>query len=553
MPRKSNKKLRKIPTLTFQFSDLWTVDYRLITALLIALPLLIYAQVYDFAILWDDKGSVGHLYNPFVESPSWESFGQLLAGPYFGMYIPVTYFLWGVLKAFAEFLSLPLSSVLHLTNVAVHIINGLLVFVILKQFVLNKWAVLVGTLFFLLHPIQVESVAFISEFRSLLAFGFSLSALYVYLKNQADFSYLSLLLFILAILSKPSAVVLVLFIFTLNYFHYGFKLGKNITKTLPFALTAFLFILNAYFVQFRYDINYSDYVIAIWQRPFAWLDSMVFYLAQLIYPYHLSVSYTLSSKFITQQWWFYPLAFLPLGMGYWLWLKRKTYPMLIFATLLFMAGFFTTSGLLTFAFQKLSLVADRYLYFAMIGVALLIATMFSKADKKLLRGLIIAILLVFALLSAFRQIPVWHNPIKLWSHARAYELTEQYAHANLAVALYHKGSTLQKAGNNKQSLIYFNKAIKYAPKSSEKNIAVILGDRGILFFRQQKYQKALADFTKAVEYFPASRSKNTNKIHTLIVLKKCKQAHSATYDARKNKVKLKTTTLTLLQKNCPNR
>ena len=59
----------------------------------------------------------------------------------------------------------------------------------LKQFIVNKWAVLLGVLFFLLHPIQVESVAWISEFRNLLAFCFSLSALYLYLKNQTKVGF----------------------------------------------------------------------------------------------------------------------------------------------------------------------------------------------------------------------------------------------------------------------------------------------------------------------------------------------------------------------------
>ncbi|SMM97951.1 hypothetical protein SPONN_794 [uncultured Candidatus Thioglobus sp.] len=542
----------KIPPLSFKFSDLFTADYRLITALLIVLPLLVYAQVYDFSFVWDDGlASIGgHMNHPFIVNPSWVSFGQLFSEPYFGMYIPITYLFWGGLKEFADLLSLPSNSVLHLSNMVVHIINGLLVFIILRQFVINKWAVLVGTLFFLLHPIQVESVAFISEFRGLLAFTFSLSALYIYLKNQENFSYLSLFLFVLALLSKPSATVLVLFVFVINYFHYGFKLKNNILKILPFALVAFLFVLNAYFVQFQHDTNSSNYAIAIWQRPFVWLDSVVFYLSQLIYPYYLSASYTLSAKFITQQWWFYPLAFLPLGLSYWLWLKRKTYPMSIFAVLLFVAGFFTTSGLITFAFQNFSLVADRYLYFAMVGVALLVATIFS-IDKKITRAVIIVILLVFTSLSAFRQIPVWHDPLKLWLHAHTYELTQKYAHSNLVVALYRKGKVLQKAQKKKQALVYFNKAIEHSSESTKKNTALVFGRRGMIFFQQQKYQKALADFTKAVESNPSGYSENVNKIHTLIVLKKCKQAHLATSVARKNKVKLEATTLIHLQQNCP--
>ncbi|SMN01326.1 hypothetical protein SPONN_2375 [uncultured Candidatus Thioglobus sp.] len=232
------------------------------------------------------------------------------------MYIPVSYLFWGGLKGLAELLSLPLNSVLHLSNVGVHIINGLLVFTVLKQFVVNKWALLIGVLFFLLHPIQVEAVAWVSEFRNLLAFAFSLSALYVYLKNQTRFSYVALLLFVLAVLSKPSAVVLPLIIFTINYFYYGFSLKDNFIKALPFLIITLFIVVTTYLIQSNYSDFEQQHTLAYWQRPFAWLDSIVFYVSKFIYPYHLGASYTLSPKFIAQQWWFYPLTLLPLALAY---------------------------------------------------------------------------------------------------------------------------------------------------------------------------------------------------------------------------------------------
>ena len=150
MKRKKHSKTSKKPVaLSFQFSDLFSVDYQIITLLLVILPLLVYAQVYDFVFVWDEITKPNnHFKNPFVEHPSWASFIQIFTQPFFSMYIPITYLLWGIFKALAELLSLPVNSVLHLSNVVVHIVNGLLVFTILKQFVVNKWAVLVGVGFF---------------------------------------------------------------------------------------------------------------------------------------------------------------------------------------------------------------------------------------------------------------------------------------------------------------------------------------------------------------------------------------------------------------------
>ena len=509
------KKSKKQAALNFQFSDLFGADYRIITVLLVILPLLIYAQVYDFEFVWDEISKpTNHLNNPFVEYPSWTNFTQIFTQPYYGMYIPVSYLLWGILKALAELLSLPVNSIFHLSNVVVHIINGLLVFTILKQFIINKWAVLLGVGFFILHPIQVEAVAFVSEFRMLLATLFVLLSCYYYLKNQAKLSYLALIFFVLAALSKPSAVVLVPFVFLLNYFHYDFKIAKNIEKTLPFALIALVFVLITNSVQLSHRVDLAEFTLAFWQRPFAWLDSIVFYLYKIIYPYHLSLSYALSPKFISAQWWFYPLAFVPLALGVLLWFRRKTQPLLVFAAVLFVAGFFTTSGFMSFSFQKYSLVADRYVYFTMIGTALVVANL---ADRKYWRVLLLGILLIFAALSTFRQIPIWQNPIKLWSHAINYEVTPNYAHDNLAANFYSAAGSLLDLKQYQQADVYFNKAIKIYPKKNPK-ISNAFYNKGVSYLRQKKYQQALDSFNQAIKINPNNVDANNRKIDALTSL-----------------------------------
>ena len=550
MKRKKSKK--QAVALNFKFSDLFSADYRIITVLLVILPLLVYLQVYNFEILWDDDDGAGkgHLHNAFVVKPSWASFTQLFTQPYFDMYIPVSYSLLGILKAFAELLSLPVNSVLHLGNVMVHIVNGLLVFTIIKQFIVNKWAVLIGVLFFLLHPIQVEAVAWISEFRGLLATIFVLLSLYYYLKNQANLSYLSLIFFVLAVLSKPSAVVLVPFMFLLNYFHYDFKIAKNIQKTLPFALIALIFVLITSSVQLG-RIDFAQHSLDFWQRPFVWLDSIIFYIYKIIYPYHLSASYTLSPKFISVQWWFYPLALVPLALGVLLWLKRDKYPLLVFSSVLFISGFFLTSGFVSFAFQRHSLVADRYVYFAMIGIALLIGAIFSKVDKKIWQGLIISILIVFASLSAFRQIPIWQNSFELWSHSINYEATPQYAHFNLGFYFNGVGTEIAQAGKYQQAIVYFDKAIKVYPKNYSKKLSEAIFNKSLALLKLKKYQQALDSFNQAIKINSANVNAHNGKIHLLASLKQCKKAKQAAVFAKQHKIKLQESIAKNLHKVCP--
>ena len=546
--KKRSKNSKKPAALSFKFSDLFSADYRIITALLVILPLLIYAQVYDFAFVWDEISKpINHLNNPFVEYPSWTSFTQIFTQLYYGLYIPISYLFWGLLKSLAELLSLPVNSVFHLSNVVVHIINGLLVFTILKQLIINKWAVLIGVGFFLLHPIQVEAVSWVSEFRGLLATLFALLSCYYYLKNQANLSYLSLLFFVLAILSKPSAVVLVPFVFLLNYFHFGFKLRKNIQKTLPFALIALVFVIIASLVQLG-AVDFAQYSLAFWQRPFAWLDSIVFYLYKIIYPYHLSASYMLSPKFISAQWWFYPLALVPFALGYLLWLRRKTQPLLVFAAALFIAGFFTTSGFVDFAFQQFSLVTDRYVYFSMIGTALAVSSM---ADRKYWRVGLLSVLLIFALLSAFRQIPIWQKPLKLWSHSINYEAKPQYAHFNLGFYFNGVGTEIAQAGKYQQAIVYFDKAIEIYPKNYSKKLSEAILNKGLALLKLKKYQQALDYSKQAIKISPNYADANNIKIHVLILLKQCKKAKQAFAFAQQHKVKLPKITVDDLHKFCP--
>ena len=547
MKRKKSKK--QAVALNFKFSDLFSADYQIITVLLIILPLLIYLQVYDFEFIWDDEGNIitGHLQNPFLQNPSWASFTQLFTQPFFAMYIPISYLFWGILKVLAELLSLPVNSVLHLSNVVVHIINGLLVFTILKQFVVNKWAVLIGVGFFLLHPIQVEAVSWVSEFRGLLATLFALLSCYYYLKKSAKLSYLALVFFVLAILSKPSAVVLVPFVFIINYFHYDFKIAKNIEKTLPFALIALIGIIVAHSVQSKFNTDISQYAIAFWQRPFAWLDSIVFYLYKIIYPYHLSASYTLSPKFISAQWWFYPLALVPLALGYLLWLGRKTQPILVFAVALFIAGFFTTSGFVDFSFQKFSLVTDRYVYFAMIGTALAVANL---ADRKYWQVLLLGVLLIFAALSAFRQIPIWQDE-RLWVHSLNYEVTPNYAHNSLGAYFNRKGEKFYNTGKYNQAITYFDKAIKLYPKYSTYNLSVSIYNKALSLLRLKKYPQALDYSNQSIKINPDYDSTHDIKIHVLTLLKQCKKAKQAFAFAQQHRAKLQKEIVDDLHKFCP--
>ena len=134
-----------------------------------------------------------------------ENLWPLWQRPHEQIYIPLTYTVWAGLVKLAEVTpsetpaAAPLSelsprldpSVFHSFNLLLHVLNALLVFGIFRVLLKNDWAALAGALLFALHPVQVESVAWVAELKGLLSGFFGLLALWLYVtwaKPRSDFS-----------------------------------------------------------------------------------------------------------------------------------------------------------------------------------------------------------------------------------------------------------------------------------------------------------------------------------------------------------------------------
>ncbi|MDP6959323.1 MAG: hypothetical protein QF645_10995, partial [Planctomycetota bacterium] len=154
----------------------WTVFL-----ILTVTPFFLYWQTTRFGLIWDDI-SVHLINNPHLLPANSENLLYFWKETYMGLYVPVTYNTWTLLSGF--FSTSPKDPfAYHLFNNILHTANGLLVFALLRRFLKNPWDAMVGTLLFLIHPLQAETVAWISEFRGLLATFFGLSGLSLYLKS----------------------------------------------------------------------------------------------------------------------------------------------------------------------------------------------------------------------------------------------------------------------------------------------------------------------------------------------------------------------------------
>jgi hypothetical protein len=198
-------------------------SFLLSVLLLVAAVLAVFGQVagHEF-LIYDDEPHL--LENPRLNPVTWQNVGRFWIEPsYFGLYIPLSYTFFAAEAALA---GKPLDpTVFHLGSLALHLACVLLVFTILRRLLHHDGAACAAALLFGLHPVQVESVAWISETRGLLCALFSLVAIWqleiwegrrqnaesrnpeIPNPQSAALHYaLATVAFILALLSKPAAV-----------------------------------------------------------------------------------------------------------------------------------------------------------------------------------------------------------------------------------------------------------------------------------------------------------------------------------------------------------
>lgn len=476
----------------FYFRDLFSKPENLkLLFILIVVPFAVFWQATGFEFVWDDMPT--HLVeNPYLNPPSLKNLIHFWKEPYEGLYIPVSYNLWGVIKA----MGFETPSAYHLVNIVLHTLNTLLVLTLLRQFIKQPLAAAAGALLFAVHPLQVESVAWVSEFRGLSAAFFGFSSLYFYLnacRQKYEFSnnslwsrhwMLSWALFILALLSKPSAAVIPFFAVLLEYYRHRPSVKQM-------ALHIWIFFAPIVVIAFiTSSVQSHSQTYPFWLRPLIWMDAAAFYLYKLLLPVSLAASYARTPNYVTVQWWFSVIWIIPAGIGLLLWQTRKKFPLMGLSALLFIIGFLPVSGLVNFVFQAWSTVADRYLYFSMLGTGLFFAALCSRIREKWQWGIVFSVVAFFTIWSAIVQTPTWKDSIVLWNHCLKVTPAEFRAYTN-------RGIAYSRTKNYDKALQDYNKALSMGRPSS-----ILFNNRGKIFATRKQFEKALSDFNSAIAIQP---------------------------------------------------
>lgn len=447
-------------------------------------------------VLWDDNVNVFE--NPYLQSVTLQNVLRFWRQPYYLTYLPVTYTAWALLASFAHPPAL-YPQAFHLANLAVHAVNALLVFAIVRMLVGKDWPACAGALLFALHPVQVEPVAWVSGMKDLLGGLLSLLALWQYLcyataardestrrRVRAHYA-LATAFFLLALLAKSSAAALPVIGWVLDRWALG-RPARQPTLALagwlvPAAGSA---VLLQFLDPLAAGLSTST---ALWVRPLVAGDAFAFYLYKLFAPLDLSPDYARTVELGLQQRWLYFTWLAPVGLAGLLWLGRHRVPWVPVCAAVFVAGLLPVLGLIPIPFQEFSTVADRYLYLAMLGPALALAWLLARHQGRAIRTLCVAALVLLGVQSALQTLH-WQNTLVLFRHALAVSPNSLAAHINL-------GAAFQKEGKTALAIAHFREAVRVRPGAVNARV-----DLGHVLYRAGMIEEAAIHFRQAVRLRP---------------------------------------------------
>jgi tetratricopeptide (TPR) repeat protein len=481
-------------------------------------------------LAYDD--SVDIYKNPYLQARSLDNLLHFWRYPYEGLYTPLTYTLYALaawapalLTANPSAAVAPDPRLFHSLNLLLHLLSVLIVWRILGLLLRCtrladtgmtvdgnslplEWAACGGALLFAVHPIQVEPVAWAAGFKDVLFGLLSLVAVWHYLRHvdekvqsgtgrppRARLLYgLATGAFVLALLAKPTAVVLPVIVWLLAAWGWRRSWREQLAGLSVWVIIALAWGILTRWVQPGASLVFEP---PVWARPLIAGDAVIFYLYKLVLPLRFGPDYGRSPQVVLDHGWVFLTGLVPFALAGWLWFKRKKLSWLVTAAGVFVVGLLPVSGLISFDFQRYSTVADRYVYLAMLGPALALAWGLTRPKKKL-AAICGAIVLGLFLLRSSWQIRYWHDTLTFFEHALQVNSDSHLAHNNL-------GFALAKQGQDVEAIYHYKEALRLEPESSLTHLNL-----GNAMARQGKLEEAIHHYTEALRIVPTYARAHTN-------------------------------------------
>ncbi|MGH7982455.1 MAG: tetratricopeptide repeat protein [Candidatus Udaeobacter sp.] len=392
----------------------------------------------------------------------------------------------------------------HLTNVALHIIAVVFLFLILLQMTGALWRSTFVAAVFAIHPLRVESVAWVSERKDVLSavfFMLTLGFYARYVRHSSLGRYLAVVgLFALGLMCKPTLVTVPLVLLLLDYWplrryqkseirSQKSEFAKLIIEKIP------LFALSAAAAGATLWAQEKT-IVHIERLPFMWrvgngLVACLTYIEQMIWPARLAVFYPHPAR--TLPLWEIGLAIVLLGVvsGGAIALRHKR-PYLVTGWFWYLIMLLPVIGLVQVGAQA---HADRYTYLSQIGLYIVLAwaipdALSSRIQRQIL-GVAAGVAIIVLACCARIQVSYWRNSETLWSHAIAVNSEKSTVYPVVRMNL---GIALLKKGRADEAIAQFQAVLKDRPNdaSAYDNIGTALLGKGDSQSAIAAYQKALS-------------------------------------------------------------
>ncbi len=468
----------------------------LLSLLMIAITLLVYGQVinHDF-VVWDDPLYVT-ANDRIQQGFDWESIRWAFTTNHGATWIPLTW-----LSLMLDYRMHGLSpGGYHLTNLCWHLLNALLLFHILRTMTRALWPSFLAAILFAVHPLNVESVAWVTERKDVLSafFWFATTGLYVrYVRGPSPTKFLPVIVgMALGLMAKPMLVTLPFALLLLDFWPLRriqtYRSWVPLVKEkLPLVGLAILSAALTLWAQRGVIAAIPFDVKPLPLRLENALVSYVAYLHKLFWPAGLSAYYPYPDSSFPL--WQLGLASLTLGGASWLaWRFRQQLPYLLTGWLWFVGTLVPVIGIVQVAGHAM---ADRFTYVPAIGIFLIIA--WGARDMALRRppfrwGLVSACAAAVIVLSVLShsQVRHWRDSIALFQHAVEVREDNSLAHACLGAAFLRQGNPIPAEK-------HLTRALEINPRYPEA-----LNDLGTILSDQGRYAEAVARLTQALALSP---------------------------------------------------
>lgn len=448
-------------------------------------------------VFFDDDKAI--LYNRTLENPS---LGKFFSGQNLGMYAPLTWIGYWV----GSWISGQEAWGYHLLALALHALNAMLAFRLLQALTGRFWPAFTAALLFAVHPMQVEAVSWAAALSTVLFSTFYLGSLLAWVRGMRSPTLLiwpaiSLILFVLACLSKSAAVTLPLVLSALVFLFSKEQSGKFWLRTIPFYAVALVFGLYTFATRAQegHDIAASSAAFSLVDRFFMICQTVLFYPFKLLLPLGYEISYPFVKAGGSWPWTYYAapvvLAVLIFFFFYKKWWQNRELALglaLYFLPLTVMLPFRTVGSF--------ELRSDRYVYISCLGLFLLGGFLLEKIRSKEVR---LAILLVFGGGLAFlasRQTAVWKDGVSLFENCKSCDENMSQSGAVWKVNLAYN-ELIKERENPQDKKRDFADAAKHYTEALEidPNMVEAYNGRGQAYLQLNKIPEALEDFNKAIQ------------------------------------------------------